>query len=199
MPKYDLIVVPALRLGPHWGLRRDLKKRLLRAVEMYKKGDAQHIIVLGRWTVWFDWLGVRPPVTESVRMKQFLVSHGVARQDVITEQHSKDTIGNAYYLKLYLQKRPQYKKLVVICAKQHEQRVRFLFEKFLGSSYALTYIPMTASKFGRDSTGTEAKLLREQRQLLKNVRPGHVEDFSHQLYNSKYYRDQARAAEAAAE
>jgi uncharacterized SAM-binding protein YcdF (DUF218 family) len=105
-PSYDLIIVPGLKLGPHWGLRRDMRVRLQKAAELYKENPGVHIAVSGRWSIWYDWLNIRPPITECKRMKNYLVRHGVKAQDVVMESQAKDTPGNAYYLKRYVRTKP---------------------------------------------------------------------------------------------
>jgi uncharacterized SAM-binding protein YcdF (DUF218 family) len=192
--QYDLIVIPALKLGPHWGLRYDLRDRLKKATVVYKDNPGAHIAVCGRWSIWYDWLGIKPPVTECARMKDYLVKNGVNAKDIVMESHSKDTPGNAYYLKCYVRTRQQYKKLLVICAAQHEERLRFLFYKFFGNKYLIDYLPVKAPRFSKNVTGSEAKCLKEQKALLANVRPGHEKDFAHELYNGSYYKRQAKSA-----
>jgi uncharacterized SAM-binding protein YcdF (DUF218 family) len=100
--QYDLIIIPGLKLGLHWGMRKDLCSRLRVAAEFYQENPGLHIAVCGCWSIWFDWLGIHPPVTECKRMKTNLIRHGVEREDIVMESHSKDTPGNVYYLKRYL-------------------------------------------------------------------------------------------------
>lgn len=190
--QYDLIVVPALKLSPHFRLRKDLKARLKKSVNIYSSQQSVHIAVCGKWSIWYDWLRIKPPITESQRMKQYLISHGVDKSHIITESHSKDTIGNVYYLKLYLRDKPQYRKLLVICAKQHEPRLRFIFHKFFGNKYEIDYLTMKAPSFIKNVTGEESKLIKEQQHLLAHVRSGHEEDFKHHLYNDTYYTHQSQ-------
>jgi len=188
---YDLIVVPGLKLGPRWGIPNDLISRLKVAVEAYEKNPGVHIAVCGKWSIWFDWLGIKPPVTEAQKMKSYLLKHGVNGKDILMESRSKDTIGNTYYLKRIVRQNPQYKRLLVICASQHKKRIAFLFDTFFGPNYRINYLAVSAPHFHKNTTANETTCLKEQRELLKNVRPGHEEDFEHKLYNSPYYARQA--------
>lgn len=195
MYEADLIVVIGVNLGKHWGLSRDLQARLRTASQLYKDGVARHIAVCGRWTVWYDWMRLRPPVTEAKRMKSYLVRHGVPAHSIISEQSSKDTIGNVYYLKLKLRLHPEMKRLLVICAEPHAPRVKFLFRKFFDDSYDIRYLPVAAPHYKRNVTGDEKTLLAEQSELLALVTPGHEEGLKHHLYNDHYYRKQAKQVE----
>ena len=195
MKKYDLVVVLGLRFGRHWGLRADLKNRLDKVARLQKEGRLEKILVSGRWTIWFDWLSIKPPITEAQRMKKYLIKLGVPASDIIMETHSKDTIGNVYYLKLFLKDKPKIKYILVVCASQHEPRVRFLFKKFFAGSPQIVFLAIPASHYKQSALGSEKRLLAEQKEFLRDVRPGHEEDLRHRLYNSKYYRHQAKEIE----
>jgi uncharacterized SAM-binding protein YcdF (DUF218 family) len=192
MPKYDLIVIPGLRHGPRWGMRRDLKTQLAEAARLYHQGEAAKVAVCGRWNIWFDWRKVVPPVTEAKLMKRYLVRRNVPASAILMEQHSKDTIGNAYYLKRLLDNHPGHTKILIICAAQRITRARLIFETFLGPDYDIAFRGICAPNFDQDATGMEEHLLKEQTGLLSHIRPGHTEDFGHRIYNLKYYRDQAK-------
>ena len=138
---------------------------------------------------------VEPPVTEAKRMKSYLVRHGVPAHSIISEQSSKDTIGNVYYLKLKLRSHPDIKKLLVICAEPHESRVKYLFHKFFDDSFRVKFLPVVAPHYKRNTTGNEKTLLAEQTELLDLVEPGHEEGLKHHLYNDHYYRMQAKQVE----
>jgi hypothetical protein len=84
--------------------------------------------------------------------------------------------------------------LLVICAEQHKQRVQFLFHKFFGPKYTVSYLAVKSPRFTKNVTGNEAACLKDQKALLAKVRVGHEEDFAHKLYTSTYYTKQAESA-----
>jgi uncharacterized SAM-binding protein YcdF (DUF218 family) len=194
--KYDLIVVPGLKLGPNWGLRKDLRQRLQLAAKYYHENPGVHVAVCSKWSIWYDWKGVKPPVTECEKMKTYLLRRGVKASHIISESQSKDTPGNVYYLKRLLRDKPNYCRLLVICAAQHETRLKFLFHKFFGPEYSVDFLGIEAPNFDKNVTGDEVKCLADQKLLLANVRPGHEEDFKHKFYKCAYYARQASAVRA---
>lgn len=194
-PEYDLAVVLGLRFGAKWRLRKDLKNRLDKAAALYREGKFETILVSGKWTIWFDWLHIHPPITEARLMKSYLQKKGIPGANILMEANSKDTIGNVYYLKLLLKDFPQYNKLLVICADQHEKRIKYLFSRFFDSRFKVTYYPVTALHYDKSSLGSEEALLREQSEFLDDLRPGHEEDIIERLYSEPYYRRQAEAVE----
>jgi uncharacterized SAM-binding protein YcdF (DUF218 family) len=195
---YDLIVVPGLKLGPNWELRKDLRERLNEAAKFYYQSPGVHIAVGGKWSIWYDWQGVKPPVTEGAKMKTYLLKLGVKATDIITESRSKDSPGSVYYLKRYLRDKPKYSRLLVICAAQHEPRLKFLFYKFFGEEYSIRYLAIKAPDFNNNVTGDEEICLADQKLLLANVRPGYEDDFKHKFYKCTYYTRQASRVRASA-
>ncbi len=193
---YDLIVVPGLKLGPNWGLRKDLRARLTLAAKLYYENPGVRIAVCGKWSIWYDWWGIQPPVTEYERMKAYLVRHGVKARDIITESRSKDTAGNVYYLKRHLRVKPNYRRLLIICAAQHKTRLEFLFYKFFGKEYSIEFLGVEVPNHEADISGDEVRILAEHRALLAGVRPGHEEDFKHKFYKCAYYTRHASVVRA---
>lgn len=193
--QYDLVVVLGQRFTSHWHLRRDLEQRLNVAVKLYEAGRAQNIIVCGRWTIWFDWLGVRPAITEARLMRAYLIRHHVPAKAIYMEQHSKDTIGNLYYLKLFLSHHRNLHHLLIICADQHAPRVQFLVKKFFGASPFVQLLAVPSTSVHKRIRRHEAAILRAQQLFLAPVRDGHVEDLQHHLYTRRYYRLQAQTVE----
>jgi uncharacterized SAM-binding protein YcdF (DUF218 family) len=194
--KYDLCVVLGLRFGGRWGLRSDLKQMLNKAADLYRTGSIKTIVVSGRWTIWYDWLHIKPPVTEAMLMKRYLQKQGVPKDSIICESYSKDTVGNAYFVKVLTKKHPTFKRILVICALQRERRARFLFHKFFGDDYSVSFYPVYAQHDAQSSLGNEEKLLEEDKKLLEHVRAGHEEDIKQQLYSLPHYRKQAIAIES---
>jgi uncharacterized SAM-binding protein YcdF (DUF218 family) len=191
--QYDLIVVPGMKFATNWQLQKDLKKRLHYAAELHAQNPGSRILVCGKWSIWYDWLSITPPVTEAQAMKRYLVESGVRSRDILIENRSKDTVGNAYYTKRILSKRPEIKNLTVLCAEQHLERVKFLFDTFFGDQYYICYETLEAPNFDLDVTGKEQACFEEQKDLLRHVRPGHEQDFRHYLYKCAYYSRQAKA------
>ncbi len=192
---YDTIIVLAMQLDPQWNIRPDLQALLDMAVAAYHENPGAKIVVSGRWSIWYDWVEITPPITEAFAMKKYLLSRDIPAQDVLMENRSKDTVGNAYYSTRLLRTRPDCKNLLIISAKQHQERVKFLFRKFFGDDYNLDFAAIPSRNFKQYQLPktkviedrSEAEVLQEQITLLHRVRTGEETDFSHQLYKSRYY------------
>lgn len=185
--KIDLIIVPGLMLDKHWTLKQDLIIRLNKVINLYFNNPGTKIIVSGGYSIAFDWLGIKPKALESKMMKRYLVDQGVPSKYIITESKSKDSIGNVYYSKRIVRKNPKIKNIIVVCAKQHQPRIKFLFNKFFGPEYSIEYISILANENAKNVLSEEQEISDEKLFLVK-VGKGYEKDFTHQLYNSKYYK-----------
>lgn len=188
--QYDAIVILGQKQIGRWGLPKDLKSRLDKAAELYKSGQSQKLIVSGRWAIHFDLIGVVPAITESKRMRQYLVRKGVHPSDIITEPYSKDTVGNAYYLKQVLRRRGyDYRDLLIICGSPHLARVKYTFGQIFGPDFNFDYLGMQTTDFP-NTPEAERRILQQTKEFFDGVRPGHDEKLRHLLYQSKKYRKQ---------
>ena len=193
---YDLIVVLGLRFQGHWHLRSDLKRRLDKTAELYKTGRTKAILVSGKWTIWFDWLHIKPPVTEALLMQHYLMRQGVPSDAIHLEQYSKDTVGNIYYLRLFLDRHPEFQRVLIVCAAQHKERIDFLVHKFFGpAARRITLYAMTARHYRQSALDKEAVLLRQEQEFLRTIPAGHLKYLRQSLYSLLTYRRQARAVE----
>lgn len=183
----DLVIVPGLQLDDNWQLKQDLKNRLNKVIKLYTANPSIKIIVSGGYSIAFDWLGIKPRVLECNMMKQYLVDNGVSPRHIIREPKAKDSIGNVYYSKKIVCKHPFAKNILVVCATQHQPRVKFLFNKFFGTEYCVEYLTVKANE-SNDKVLSEEKEISDAKEFLKKVGTGYENDFKNQLYNSKFYQ-----------
>ncbi len=193
---YDLAVILGTRFDEHERLRQDLIDRLDRATELYKQGVIKKIMVSGKWSIWYDWLSITPQTTEANLMKQYLLDHEVRARDVIMETYSKDTIGNIYYLRRYLDSHPQYNNILIVCASQRALRVKFLVSHILPATLTVSYCLVDAPNDEASSLGSEQQILNEQRYLFKQQSFDINTFLSSSLYQNPYYTNQAKQVES---
>jgi uncharacterized SAM-binding protein YcdF (DUF218 family) len=74
---------------------------------------------------------------ESVVAKEFLVNAGVKESDIITDEESIDTVGNAYFLRTMESAKQDVlfrsRSMVVITNEFHMNRTKAIFEKVFGN------------------------------------------------------------------
>lgn len=98
---------------------RIARLRALKAVELYRQKKAPVIL--------FSGMGRRKrKVSEAAFMASLALSLGVPNKQVIVEEHSRSTLGNAHYSKTILENN-QFKSLILVTDEFHMERALYLF------------------------------------------------------------------------
>lgn len=167
-------------------------QRLDKAIELYQKNPSAKIIVSGRYSFLYNQLKQYPPITEAERMAQYLIKKGIPKEKIFLERKSKDTIGNAYYLKKNFFLPKKIFSALIITSFFHLPRVKYIFKKIFGPSYNLQFIGVQENL----TKNEEKKVIERQKQLLKKTKQilGKMENGDHnflkgKLYKIKYYRE----------
>lgn len=191
MKSYDIIAVLGNGFTKDWQIPLHQKERLKKARDFYRKGLSNSIAVCGKWSINWDRKSITPPTTEAQIMKQELVELQVPSRNILKEEYSKDTIGNAYYLKRHIVLPNKYKKLVILCADYAENRVRFIFQKIYGNKFEIS-ITTTTTPYGKDPTVKKVQddLLKEQQTFLQDMTDGDETFLSSKLYSDAYYKNE---------
>jgi hypothetical protein len=125
---------------------------------------------------------------EAVVMKKYAESLGFLATDILTEETSLDTVGNAHYTKVNILEKNNWKKIKVVTSDFHIERTRFIFDLILGDGYEIEYVP-AENCFSPDlllkTKEKEEKLLDIFRQVSSKVA-----DTTH-IYNEiqKYFKE----------
>ncbi len=187
--KYDLIAVLGYRFEEGWRLPQHVTPRLQTVANLFLKGAATHIAVCGKWSLYWDNHKIIPPTTEAEEMKKILTRYGIPFNSVIKEEWSKDTIGNAYFLKKRIVEKMKHKTILVVCADFHKQRAEFIFKKVFGCRYNLDFLATETNicKDDRCKSSVE-RLFNKQKEYLSNMKDGQDEFLKGKLYEDNFFR-----------
>lgn len=187
----EVIVVLGGGLTTNDTLPPHVRARLKTALKLMRKKNIPRIICAG----WYGFtLSHIPRISEAHVMKIFLRQHGVPSNAILCEEQSKDTIGNAFFVKTLFLNRFKWNNVTVVTSRFHAKRTRYIFQHVLGNDYHIRVIPapnMLRSKeltkrrdnekrllqlthlwLGRIPSGDDKKL----RQLLRNHHPGYTKN-----------------------
>jgi uncharacterized SAM-binding protein YcdF (DUF218 family) len=130
------VVVLGGGLEPDGSLPHVAHARVLRAVEAYEAGVAPHMIMAGRCS-----LGAQPgAVSEARAMADAALTLGVPADAILLEEVSRDTLGNAYFVReLYLAPRG-WTSIRVVTSDFHLSRAAWCFRKILGRKYDFSFL-----------------------------------------------------------
>lgn len=129
-----LIIILGYSLANDGSVQPILKSRLDEAISIYQKTDT--LLVCGK----------QPPkatvptrcehTTEAEAMKQYLVDHDIPAENILEEDQSATTFGNALFSYLnFLQGAAMYQQIIIISNEFHEPLVRYSFDKVFGNRY----------------------------------------------------------------
>jgi uncharacterized SAM-binding protein YcdF (DUF218 family) len=141
-------------------------RRLSAAIELFDRSIAPRLVFSGRWS---NRLTYVPPCTEAEAMRQFAIESGVPADRIHLEEHSGNTIANAYYCKQDIIEPLDFRRVALVTSPTHMPRSRFLFEQVLGSTCEV--IPVPTNEPIRYDPAEQAGLLALQN-TLREVRPG---------------------------
>lgn len=188
--QYDLIAVLGYGFSFHWTLPEKSILAVKKAAELYKKGTASKIAICGRWSINWDLEGITPPTTEAEEMKKLLLKLTVPSSAIYKEEFSKDTIGNAFFLKTKICQPYNFKRILIICLDHHLKRVKFIFQKIFGEDYKISFFPIK-TKEGKDKEviNRQKEVFVWQKEFLKEMKTGDDNFLKYRLYNDPYYKE----------
>lgn len=165
-------------------------QRLDKALLLSKSHPQARIVLSGKHS--FLYRQQKPPITEARKMAEYLLEKGVLKKQILLEQKSKDTIGNAYYLKKLVFLPRQERSAIVITSPFHLSRVRYIFGKVFGSDYKLQFVGSTESfplKQKAEIVKYQKELLLKTKLLLSKMKDGDHNFLKGKLYKIKYYKE----------
>lgn len=131
--------------------------RVQKAVELFKQGAAPVIVMSGGWYYKYT---TPPSTTEAQAMKSHAKSLGINPTRIYTERWSKNTVGNALYLKSSHIKPRQWKNVLIVTSKFHLVRAGYVFQKIMDTDVIMTFL-------GTKSGFSPKTLARKRRSELK--------------------------------
>lgn len=114
------------------GIHSQLRNRVDMGVTALQSTDASHIICSGGQT------NEAVPHTEAEVMKEHAIERGLSPEQILTEEYSRDTIGNAYFTRRLIEDRMDAPTTVFLATSTyHEDRSAYIFEQVFGDGYRI--------------------------------------------------------------
>ncbi len=138
MQQRDCILVLGSGVTPDGGLTLIGKSRVEKGVELYKRGYAKRVLFCGKG-YWHKNEKVSNK-TEACAMRDYGVSLGIPAQHIFLEEESRETIGNAYFAKIFLEK-VNWRSFFVVTSNVYLPKTEFAFKKVFGKEFTFDIIP----------------------------------------------------------
>lgn len=183
MNSNSMIMVLGYRLLDNGGHDKELEGRLNKGIEIFKKGLGKKVIFSG---------GMGNPKadkTEASVMKSLAILKGIDSKDIILEEKSLDTIGNAYFSKQIV-KSYSWNKIYVVTSCCHMPRASFIFNMCYGSGYELNYDYCSSGSESYEKAESEKEKTKLVKSFFKGMKPGNDEELKWRMYNKHgLYKD----------
>jgi uncharacterized SAM-binding protein YcdF (DUF218 family) len=153
------VLILAHLMGRNGELGEETQKRVEAAVSLFRDSDASHIITTG-WDYRDD---SELKIAEVIRY--YLVDKCHLDPDcVLSDINSRDTVGDAYFVKCNIVGKMAFRRLTVVTSGYHVKRTREIFERFFLPNVAIDV-------FGVDVTSNyDSAILAHERSSLQAFR-----------------------------
>lgn len=140
----DAIVVLGRGVRADGSLGLIARGRVDRSLELFELGVAPRIIFSGRASLMSE--GAHP-VTEASAMAAYAHSRGLPASASLLEEVSRDTIGNAYFVRTIWLDPNGWRAIRVVTSEFHIPRAAWLFRKILGVDFDVAFSAASSERF----------------------------------------------------
>lgn len=183
---YDALIVLANEMDKDGVLNKESSLRASLAAKMAKDYKIPYVVTCG-WAYRRD-----SDVKIADAFKSYIVNLGVRAEQILTEENSRDTVGDAVFTRLNLIEPLGLRKLCVVTSNYHVARTKKVFNFVYGSTFCLDVI-------GADVEFNDTFLSKERESEIAfdrtfcNVSVGDMAQImealrnNHPFYNGKIY------------
>ena len=137
MQPKECILVLGSGVTPDGSLTLIGKSRVEKGVEIFKRGYAQRILFCGGYSYKLQRI---PQKSEAKAMQDYAISLGIPKNYTYIEEQSRDTLGNAYFAKIFLEKQ-NWRSFFVVTSNIYLPKTDYAFRKVFGKEFAFEIIP----------------------------------------------------------
>jgi uncharacterized SAM-binding protein YcdF (DUF218 family) len=163
--------------------------RLDEAIKFHNNLNCK-ILVSGEYSFLYD--KIKPPFTEAFKMQEYLLEKGIPADQIIKEEQSKDTVGNAYYSKKYVFIPKKEKEAIIITSDFQVERAKYIFNKIFGPEYKFKIIGIKSNLPNDEKEAVwqrQKELLLKTQALLSNMKDGDHDFLKDRIYKLKFYKE----------
>jgi uncharacterized SAM-binding protein YcdF (DUF218 family) len=182
----DAIVILAGGINADGSLPAIPKKRVERGAGLYRRKIAPKIIMSGKYGFWLDSTNSIPTRSEAVAMREYAETLNVPTEDILLDEASKDTVGNAYFTKVDTLEGHNWKNIVVVTSRFHMPRAEFIFNTVLGPNYEIEYVSADDSLSDGEAEELELKerkTIKVLKTLMLGIQPGDTRAIGNLLFS----------------
>lgn len=135
---YPTTVTLSNRINPDGTLQEDVRRRVDLSITLYQNEFGQTITMSGGYA------DREAPFTHAEAMKRYAIQQGVPNNDILKEEDSLDTIGQAYFVKKNVIVPKNWDRFSVVSSEYHIPRVKKIFNFIFGPEFLIEYKSATS-------------------------------------------------------
>ncbi len=159
----EIIIVLGGGVNEDGSLTDQSKERVDRALQIFRKNPARYLLVSSKYSFAINFV---PRKTEAKAMRDYAFSSGVPSKKVILEDRSVDTTGNMLFAEEIIRRMHGVRSLILVTSSYHMQRSRYLFEKFFGKRFRVSFVS-SKSRLSNEKLKLRKKSEKETLDLIK--------------------------------
>lgn len=143
-----------------------LESRLDEAIKLYKENPTKIVVSGGN---------SKGGITEAEVMEKYVIDNGVGKDEIIKEEKSTNTIGNAFYIKKDIIEPNNWKSITIVTSDFHIERTKFTFNKVLGNGYDIDVIGTKVENISpreKEIIELEGTFMEITKTVFENVKSG---------------------------
>ena len=129
--EFDCIIVLANEMDRFGKLNKESLNRLNYTAQQFFNKRSNTIISCG-----WDYRNDSDLVIAEV-FRDWFLSAGIPKKQIITEINSRDTVGDAIFSKINIVTKRNWKKILVVTSYYHVKRTKIIFDFIYGSNYSI--------------------------------------------------------------
>jgi len=100
-------------------------------------------------------------------MGDYAIKNQISQEDIILEEESRDTQGNAYFTK-QLVKKNNWKNVLVVTSDFHLLKTKFFFDFIYGPEYNIQYLEVN-SNLPKEKTRDISKSEKKSQEIMEKI------------------------------
>jgi hypothetical protein len=185
----DNTIILSCTLNPDQTLQEEAKKRVDKGIELYDEWLCSMLTMSGGYAE-----NSCRDVSHAEAMLRYAAAKGVPLDDILKEEKSLDTVGQAFFTKREILVPRNWADIIVVSSDYHLHRVKFIFGFILGDDFKVEYEGVdTGLLYDAKTSEEEFSKTRGFVETFKGVMPGNDEQIKealftrHPLYVGKEY------------
>lgn len=133
--EYDCIIILGNLMDSQGRLNDESASRVTAGAQAYKAGKSSLLVTCG-WAYRSD-----SSITIADAMFRYAhETHGIPTKDILKEENSRDTVGDAYFTRRNLADPRNFSQILVVTSSYHAERTKKIFEFIYGPNFVIDLI-----------------------------------------------------------